>query len=189
MFKGIAAIGRIPVVSADGRCLMPCKPKKALSLVNFGKALWKRGEDGALYLKFNPRPPIAHPKAVVQPKSDLSPSSLVEVKRVAKRKRVWFRLPKIERGILDLTIKYIKEPRSPRLIDLLRNIVEKIKASLVSPLQRLMEEVGKPLAEKISSIAKSWGNKEAGNWAKDKGFIMYLTVTSEQFQRVARKRV
>lgn len=168
---------------------MPCKPKKALSLINAGKALWKKGEDGVLYLKlrFNPRSPAMLPNASVQPKSGISTSLLAEVKEAAKRKRVWFRLPKIERGILDLTIKYVKEPRSPRLIDLLKKIVEKIKASLVSPLQRLVEKVGKPFAEKISSIAKGWGNREAESWANDKGFMMYLTVTSEQFQRLARK--
>jgi len=41
---GETAIGRIPVVSADGTPLMPCKPAKARKLLRDGKAIKKRSE-------------------------------------------------------------------------------------------------------------------------------------------------
>ncbi|MDW8023514.1 MAG: RRXRR domain-containing protein [Nitrososphaerota archaeon] len=37
---GDSAIERIPVVSADGTPLMPCKPSKARRLLESGKAFW-----------------------------------------------------------------------------------------------------------------------------------------------------
>ena len=60
---GDSAIGRIPVVSASGRPLMPCKPSKALSLLKLGKAIVRWTDDGAFYLqlKFNPKSPVMHP--------------------------------------------------------------------------------------------------------------------------------
>jgi len=60
---GDAAIGRIPVVSASGEPLMPCKPSKALSLLKSGKAIVKWTEDGAFYLQilFDPKSPVMHP--------------------------------------------------------------------------------------------------------------------------------
>lgn len=155
---GYAAIGRVPVLSADGASLMPCKPAKAFKLLRAGKAFWKRGGDRklCLKLKFNPTSPLVRPQAVLQPIANLNSSFLVRVREEAKKRKVWFRhLSKVERGILDLTIKCVGQPKSPRLVDLLARIVVKIKASLVSPLQRLMGEVGKPLARKLSTIAKS----------------------------------
>ena len=60
---GESAIGRIPVVSASGEPLMPCKPSKALSLLKSGKAVVKWIENGGFYLQltFDPKSPIVHP--------------------------------------------------------------------------------------------------------------------------------
>jgi len=56
-----AAIGRVPVVSASGKRLMPCKPSKAKKLLQQGKAEEKRGNDGNIYLqlKFDPASPVS----------------------------------------------------------------------------------------------------------------------------------
>lgn len=116
--------------------------------------------------------------AKLQPISDdLNPSSLTEMVMEAKKRRFWYRLSRLERGILNLTVRCVEKPKSRRLINVLTKIVAKIKEMLISPFQRLMEKVGRPLAEKRSIIAKSWGNKEAGKWAEDLAFIMYLTIT------------
>ena len=58
-----AAIGRIPVVSASGQPLMPCKYSKAKRLLAAGKAVICESEDGRLYLrlKFDPKSPICSP--------------------------------------------------------------------------------------------------------------------------------
>lgn len=54
------AIGRVPVVSASGERLMPCKPSKAKKLLEAGKAEEKQGTDGLPYiqLKFDPSFPV-----------------------------------------------------------------------------------------------------------------------------------
>ncbi len=164
---------------------MPCKPTKALKLLRLGKAFWKRSENVKLYLKlkFNPTSTLVRPQTISQPTLELDSSFLVKVRKEAKSRKVWYRhLSKVERGILDLTIKFVGQPKSPRLIDLLAKIVVKIKASLASPLQKLMEKIGKPLARKLSIIAKSWGNQNAEKWAEDEGFVRYLTVMDKTFQ-------
>jgi hypothetical protein len=190
MFNRDAAIGRIPVISADGTPLMPCKPAKAFKLLKSGKAFWKRGRDGKFYLKltFNPSSPIVHPKGV-EAKVDLNSSFLAKVRSEAKRRGVWSRvLSNVERNILDLTIKYVKKPKSPRFIDVLAKIVVKVKASLMKPLKILMAQIGRPLAKKISMIARSWGNKDAEEWAEDEGFARYLTIIDKTFQSLSSNR-
>ncbi|MEM2370704.1 MAG: hypothetical protein QXO15_01040 [Nitrososphaerota archaeon] len=107
----------------------------------------------------------------------LDSSYLIRLKREAVRRRVWFRaLSRIERGLVDLVVKVVDRPRSPKLIDVLARIVVKVKKAMLSPLKQLMEQVGRPLAKKISMIALQWGNKSAAEWAEDRGFIRYLTI-------------
>lgn len=117
---------------------------------------------------------------------NLNSSYLAKVKEEAKRKKVWFRnLCQRERDIVDLTIKCVDKPKSPRLIQVLARIVVRVKAALVSPLQRLMGQIGRPLAMKLSRIAVGWGHKAAEKWAEDEGFIRYLTVMDKAFQSLA----
>lgn len=74
-------------------------------------------------------------------------------------------------------IKVFDKPRGPTLIRVLVKIIVKIKRAMMSPIERLMEHVGKPLAKRISAIALKWGNRSAAGWARDRGFIKYLTIT------------
>ena len=191
---GKAAIGRVPVVSASGEPLMPCKPAKARELLEAGKAVQGWSEDGAFHiqLKFNPKSPIVHPPTAFNSESKspsdtksrdegsamrIDSSYLARLRERAKRRNVWFgALCRGERDILDLTIRCVDQPRSPKLIDILAKIIVKIKRALTGPMLRLMEEVGRPLAKKLSRIAKGWGNKTADKWAEDVGFVKYLTI-------------
>jgi len=183
---GDAAIGRIPVISANGEPLMPCKPTKALSLLRLGKAIGKRSENGTFYiqLKFNPKSSIIRPSIGNLPKMKLKVSEvrfdssyLIKIRKEAMRNNVWFKaLSRLERNILDLVSKCIKKPKSPKLIDVLAKIVVKVKKACMSPIFRLVEQIGRPLAKRISQIAKRWGNKTADFWAKDEIFIKYLTI-------------
>ena len=184
---GEAAIGRIPVISASGKPLMPCKPTKAKRLLKSGKATGRLTKNGKFYiqLKFDPKSPIIHPPANkselksrnMKPKVRFDASYLAKIRKEAWRKKVWFKsLSRLERNILDLASKCVNKPKSPTLIDILAKIVVKIKKALMSPIFHLIEQVGRPLAKKISKIAKGWGNKDADSWAKDERFIKYLTV-------------
>ena len=73
-------------------------------------------------------------------------------------------------------IKVVDKPRSLRLIEVLARIIVKVKKAMMSPIKRLMEEIGRPLAKRISTIALRWGNKSAVKWAEDESFIRYLTI-------------
>jgi len=108
----------------------------------------------------------------------LDSSYLARLRSEAKRRRVWFRaLSVLDRRLMDLAIRVVDRPRSMMLIMALAKVVVKIKRALMSPVMRLMELVGRPLAKKISIIALRWGNRGAAEWAEDKGFIRYLTIT------------
>ena len=105
-------------------------------------------------------------------------SYLMEIRRKAVRKGVWFRvLSRAERAILDLIPKCVSQPKSPKLIDIVAKIIVKVKNALKSPIIDLMDRIGKPLAKKLSQIAQRWGNQTAKEWAEDPSFIRYLTIT------------
>jgi len=172
---------------------MPCKPTKAGELLEAGKAIKRWSWDGTFYvqLRFDHSPPTVHPPTASDGSNGSSnagsrdggsavgvdSSYLAKLRERARRRNVWFgSLCKGERDIVDLTIRCVDRPRSPRLIDILAKIVVKIKRALMGPIFRLMERVGRPLAKKLSRIAKGWGNEAAGRWVEDVGFVRYLTI-------------
>lgn len=106
-----------------------------------------------------------------------SRGSLLSIRRKAQRKRVWFKvLSPIERGLISLTIRCVDRVRSSKLVAMLRNVMERLEEALRSRVERLMVEVGWPLARKIAYYAFFWGNRDALNWALDASFARYLTV-------------
>jgi transcriptional regulator with XRE-family HTH domain len=103
--------------------------------------------------------------------------NLTKVKKVALRYRVWFSsLSRVERGIIDLTVRYVDNVKSARLAKVLRAIVDKLQSAMESTLDRLVKAIGLPLARKISNIALSWGNSSAHSWAEDRAFARFLVV-------------
>lgn len=60
-----AIVSRVPVVSADGTPLMPCRPAKARKLIETGKAVKRWSKLGIFYiqLRFNPKKPAYQPLA------------------------------------------------------------------------------------------------------------------------------
>lgn len=93
------------------------------------------------------------------------------------RKRVWFSvLGQVERAIVNLTIRCVEKIRSIKLAMIVKAIVDKLKLAVRSRVERLMETVGSSLAQKLSGVAVSWGNKSASRWVEDYGFIRFLTV-------------
>jgi len=108
----------------------------------------------------------------------LSGATLARVKAWALRRRVWYKALSIsERAQMNLTIRIVKRIRNSLLASVLRSILRKLFKAAESEVSRLMREVGEPLAEKLSAIAKGWGCKSANSWAKDTGFIQFLTIT------------
>lgn len=102
---------------------------------------------------------------------------LVSVKRRALRRGVWFRiLGRVERGVVDLTIRCVDRVRSNTLANVIGRILQKLFDAMKNRVERLMDKVGQPLAAKLSQIARDWGHKGAWKWAFNPGFIRYLTV-------------
>ena len=104
----------------------------------------------------------------------LEKRQLVKLKMKAMRAGVWFRaLPRIDRVLVDLTIKVADNIRSPHLAKCILAITGKLEGILESKLSRAIREIGLPIAYKLSLFAQKWGNKAAGKWANDKDFACY----------------
>lgn len=95
----------------------------------------------------------------------------------AIRRGMWFKaLNRMERGLIDSVIKVVDNVRSKLLAKVLNSIVTKLMAVLECKLHQMMREVGQPLAQRISRLAQSWGNRAAYSWGHSKKFIQFLTI-------------
>ncbi len=93
------------------------------------------------------------------------------------RAGVWFRtLPRIDRVLVDLTIKVAENIRSPHLAKSIFAVVGKLEGLLESSVMKSLRLMGRPLAEKISSVAQKFGNSSAKSWADDSSFAVFLAV-------------
>lgn len=114
---------------------------------------------------------------------------LAKLRLKARRCRAWFgRLKRGERRLVDLVITVVEKVRSPFLASVLEPIIRRLLDAMESTkdgaeavlgrVACLMRREGRGLAQKLSRIAQSWGNRSAAGWSEDKGFIQYLTVTN-----------
>jgi len=119
------------------------------------------------------------------PKSNISDLSsgflekgqLLKLKWRALRAGVWFRaLPRIDRVLVDLTIKVAQSVRSVSLAECILSVIRKLEVLLEGRVSRAIREVGFPLACKLGVLAQSWGLKEACAWGADENFARYLAV-------------
>ena len=99
---------------------------------------------------------------------------LASLKVRALRRRSWYSLSRLERSVVDLTIRYVDRIESERLSLVISRIVCKILKAMRSPFLQRAEQMGYGLAERFSRIAVSWGYAEASNWRRDLGFVRYL---------------
>lgn len=79
---------------------------------------------------------------------------------------------------MNLTIRVVDEVRSHRLAGVLNAIVSRLEDALESSFMRNAYQSGRVLAEKHVRIACSWGNKDALAWVGDRGYVLYLGVSS-----------
>ena len=107
--------------------------------------------------------------------SFLDKTQLIKLKLKAMRAGVWFRaLPRIDRALIDLTIKVVSNVRSVTLAKSILSITRKLEALLESRFVRAMREIGFPLAYKLSLFAQKWGNTAAKSWVSDVRFARFL---------------
>jgi len=107
----------------------------------------------------------------------LNREQLIKLRLKAIRAGVWFRaLPRIDRVLVDLTIKVASTVRSITLAKNILAIIGKLEGLLESRLSIALRKVGLPLAQKLSALAQSWGNTSAESWPSDLSFVNYLAV-------------
>jgi hypothetical protein len=108
----------------------------------------------------------------------ISTKKLAEAKKAALRRGVWFRtLNRVERALINLTVRYVDNIKSSKLAKVVTAIIEKLQTTIESMADKLVRTIGLPLARKISSIAVNWGNYSACKWAEDLAFARYLAFT------------
>lgn len=111
------------------------------------------------------------------PSSPLNRTQLIKLRIKAMRAGVWFRaLPRIDRVLVDLTITVTDNIRSAHLAKSIFAVVGKLEGLLESSVLKSLRLIGRPLAEKISSVAQKLGNTSAKSWANDSSFAFFLAV-------------
>ena len=108
-----------------------------------------------------------------------SRQDLVSIKSRALRKRVWFRaLSKVERAIVDLTIKCVVKIQSSVLAGTISGIVGKILQFLGEDFMTRAERVGREIVESVHALGEKWGNKACSAWESNSCFIRFLGVSA-----------
>ena len=100
---------------------------------------------------------------------------LSRARRKSLRKGVWFQaLSRAERGIIDLTLKYVDRVRSKILNAVLRKILRKLSYAVDHFFTWRLELIGRPIAEMQSRAAVALGLKSAEKWSNDRPYIQLL---------------
>ena len=108
----------------------------------------------------------------------LNKTQLTKLKKKAIRRGVWFTvLRRIDRALIDLTIKVRDIVRSYNLVKSILTIARKVQEVFQSKLAHGIKEIGIPLSRKLSLLAQNWGNKGTWKWVNDANFAWYLTIT------------
>lgn len=109
----------------------------------------------------------------------LTSQGLLKFKSKAVRKGIWYEaLSRIERAIVDLTIKCVEHVKSPILTKTITRILGKIVKTLEKGFFEKAQEIGNSLAQHLSELARRWGNKNALYWPKDNDFVKFLGAMS-----------
>jgi len=79
----------------------------------------------------------------------------------------------MERGLLDLTMRWVGEVRSRTMTRVVMQILLKLERALNRSMVRVFQKGG-ALAERIGALAVAWGNELAHNWRFDLEFQLAL---------------
>jgi hypothetical protein len=79
----------------------------------------------------------------------------------------------MERGLVDLTIRWVDKVRSRRLAETLVRILAKLAMALETGMGRVLGR-GRMLALNASELAVGWGNLLAYNWRFETAFANAL---------------
>jgi hypothetical protein len=104
-------------------------------------------------------------------------SALSALKLRAMRSGVWFRaLRRIDRVLVDLTLRVCDVVRGGALVRSLLAVVAKLKNALENRVSYVVGAVGFQLALKASLVGQRLGNFTARSWGRDASFARFLAV-------------
>src|SRR2546426_5013827 len=107
-------------------------------------------------------------------KGPITREILVGLKTRGLRRRVWYgALDRMERGLVDLTIRWVDKVRSGPMKETLMRILEKLAQALETGIGRVLAR-GRGLAIRASSLAVGWGNGSAFYWRFEQAFCNAL---------------
>ena len=102
---------------------------------------------------------------------------LLGLRRKAMRRRVWYGcLDGVDRGIFYLVTRVVDRIESDVLGVVVLRMVRRLRDALKSEFARVMESHGFRMAWDAAERAVEWGSGVAGEWARDVGYVRYLTV-------------
>src|SRR2546426_7079271 len=109
-------------------------------------------------------------------KGPITREVLIGLKTRGLRRRLWYwALDRMERGLVDLTIRWVDKVRSRRMTETLMRILEKLAQALETGMGRVLGR-GRVQAARASELAVGWGNGSAFYWRLGKGFLRTLVV-------------
>src|SRR3989475_11499137 len=104
-------------------------------------------------------------------KGPITREVLVGLKTRGLRRRLWYcTLSRLERGLVDLTIRWVDKVRSGRLAETLMRILARLAMALETGMGRVLAR-GRILAMKASELAVGWGNGSAFCWRGWRGLV------------------
>lgn len=104
---------------------------------------------------------------------------LVNLKTKAIRSGVWFKaLQRIDRVLLDLTIRVVDNIRSAKLARSINMVSRKLEDAIKNNFSNHLRRIGFFFAQKTSSTAQKLGNESAKVWALDSSFAVFSCYAS-----------
>lgn len=102
---------------------------------------------------------------------------LKKVRLKAMRSGAWFSaLQRIDRVLIDLTIRVAHNIRSTTLAKNILIIIKKLEENMCWGLSRALRTIGIFFVRKLSFLAQLWGNTSAKKWVYDLSFLRFLAV-------------
>ena len=99
---------------------------------------------------------------------------LARLRTRALRQQVWSRaLDHLERGLVDLTMRWVDQVESGRLRRVLMEILAKLVRALDNGMVKALER-GKRWAARSSDLAVRWGNMQSYRWRLEEAFQRFL---------------
>jgi len=111
------------------------------------------------------------------------------LKLLALRRRVWFKaLSRVERLIVELTVRVVRRVRSIQLAKALLNIADKLQnwINSMKTFKEIALEAGLRMAKRMVKVAVKLNVEKAYEWLNDQAYVFYLGVSYLNTSKVYR---